>query len=324
MAPVEERHGTVSDSRVIAARPRAIAVKNVLFATDFSATSEAALPYATAICRRFGSTLHLAHVLSDASLLMMTGGVDYVSMSTIYEDAHTEAGVKLDQISTRLEGIKHRSYVRHGQVWKSLAGIVDENQIDLIVVGTHGRSGLGKLLLGSVAEDILRHAPCPVLTVGPRVSGRAKLPAFPAHGRDLAPVELEIQQIVFATDFAQYSVYVAQEAVALAEEFRSRLTLLHVIEDYTGLGSRPDLMEDSVCRLKALIPNDAALQYAPETALEFGSAAERILKVASNREADMIVLGARPSEEGRTTHLPWSTAHHVIAQAHCPVLTLRS
>jgi len=320
MAPVEELHGSV-----IEPKPRtALAVKNVLFATDFSATSDAALPYATAICRHFGATLHTAHVLSDASLLMMTGGVDYVSMSTIYEDAHTEAMKKLDEISAHAEGIEHRNYVRHGQVWKALAGVIDENDIDLIVVGTHGRSGLGKLLLGSVAEDILRHAPCPVLTVGPKVSGRAKLPALQGQGRDLAPIELELRQIVFATDFAQYSMNAAREAVALAVEFRARLTLLHVIEDYTHLGTRSDLMEDNVCRLKSLIPNDAALQYAPETALEFGSAPERILKVASDREADMIVLGARPSGQGGTTHLPWSTAHHVIAQAHCPVLTLRS
>src|SRR5579863_7456727 len=124
MAPVEELHGTVIQQKSLTA----VAVKNVLFATDFSATSEAALPYATAICRRFGSSLHSAHVLSDASLLLMTGGVDYVSMGTIYEDAHTEAGVKLDQISARLEGIPHRDYVRHGQVWKGLAGIIDENQ----------------------------------------------------------------------------------------------------------------------------------------------------------------------------------------------------
>jgi len=335
MAPIDELHGTLIEPRSTEQgsieqtspeqKPQpAIAVKNVLFATDFSATSEAALPYATAICRRFGSTLHTAHVLSDASLLMMTGGVDYVSMSTIYDDAHTEAMKKLDQISARAEAIEHRNYVRHGQVWKALAGIIDENEIDLIVVGTHGRSGLGKLLLGSVAEDILRHAPCPVLTVGPKVSGRAKLPALQAHGRDLAPVELELRQIVFATDFAQYSVYVAREAVALAEEFRARLTFVHVIEDYTHLGTRPDLMEDNLGRLKSLIPNHAALQYPPETVLEFGTAPERILKVASDREADMIVLGARPSGQGRTTHLPWSTAHHVIAQAHCPVLTLRS
>jgi nucleotide-binding universal stress UspA family protein len=313
----------VAEREISQARHSAISVKNVLFATDFSACSEAALPYATAICHRFGSTLHTAHVLSDASLLMMTGGVDYVSMSTIYEDAHTEAKEKLDQISNRLEGIEHHNHVRHGQVWKNLADIIKENQIDLIIVGTHGRTGLGKLLLGSVAEDILRHASCPVLTVGPKVTGHPKLPAFQHRGRDLAPVELELRQIVFASNFDPYSIAAAREAVSLSEEFRSRLTLMHVIEDYTQLGSRPGPIEDSVAHLKSLIPNDAALQYPPETVLEFGSAAKCILKVAEEREADMIVLGARTSAEVGTTHLPWSTAHHVIAQAHCPVLTIR-
>src|SRR5579872_3406811 len=124
MALVEATKSAVIDGE---SRPYSLlSVKNVLFATDFSSTSEAALPYAAAICRRFGSTLHLAHVLSDASLLMMSGGVDYVSMGTIYEDAQSEAREKLEHISAHLEGIPHRSYVRHGQVWKSLASIIEE------------------------------------------------------------------------------------------------------------------------------------------------------------------------------------------------------
>jgi nucleotide-binding universal stress UspA family protein len=306
-----------------ASLPSSVAVKNVLFATDFSATSEAALPYATAICRRFGSTLHTVHVLSDAGLLMMSGGVDYVSLGTIYEDAHSEAKEKLDQLSARFEGISQRNYVRHGLVWKNLAGIIDENGVDLIVLGTHGRTGLGKLLLGSVAEDILRHASCPVLTVGPKVAGRAKLPAFPSQGRDLAPPELELRQIVFATNFAKNAARAAHEAVSLAEEFRARLTLIHVMEDYTQLGSRPGPIEDGIRRLRELIPLNARLQFVPEIVMEFGSAPERILKAAAEREADMIVLGARPSSEVGTTHLPGSAANHVIAQAHCPVLTIR-
>ena len=89
MAAIEEKPGlspiTVAEPEVKA--KSFVSLKNVLFATDFSATSAAALPYAAAICRRFGSTLHAVHVLSEASLLMMTGGVDYVSMGTIYEDA---------------------------------------------------------------------------------------------------------------------------------------------------------------------------------------------------------------------------------------------
>jgi nucleotide-binding universal stress UspA family protein len=321
-AKIEEKMNPVSE-RETRQETTALLLKNVLFATDFSATSEAAFPYATAVCRHFGSILHTAHVLSDTSLLMMTGGVDYVSMSTIYEDAHTETKEKLEQISGRLEGIPHRNYVRHGQVWKNLAEIVEENEIDLIVLGTHGRTGVGKLLLGSVAEDILRHAPCPVLTVGPKVSGRAKLPEFQNRGRDLAPLELELRQILFATNFTQNSALIAQEAISLAEEFRARLTLLHVIEDYTQLGTRPGPIEDGIRQLHDLIPKDSALQYLPESLLEFGSPADCILTAAAEREADMIVLGARTSAEVGTTHLPWSTAHHVIAQVHCPVLTIR-
>jgi nucleotide-binding universal stress UspA family protein len=300
----------------------AVAVKNVLFATDFSATSEAALPYAAAICRRFGSALHAAHVVSDASLLLMTGGVDYVSMGTIYEDANTEAKEKLATTAAHFEGIPYHAHVRHGQVWNNLAAIVDENKIDLIVVGTHGRTGLGKLLLGSVAEQILRHAPCPVLTIGPKVTGRDKLPAFPARGGDLAPLELDVRHILYATNLAD-SERIAQSAVKLAGEFRARLTLMHVIEDYTQLGSRPGPIEEGVRRLQELIRKDAALQYMPETVLEFGPPGERILKIARDRESDLIVLGARPWAEVGSTHLPWSTAHHVIANAHCPVLTIR-
>jgi nucleotide-binding universal stress UspA family protein len=320
MAVTEEKQVTLEVSKATA-----ISLRNVLFATDFSDTSEAALPYAVAICRRFRSTLHTAHVISEANLLLMTGGVDYVSMGTIYEDAHTEAKEKIEEVAARLEGIPHRAYVRHGQVWKNLADIINENEIDLIVVGTHGRTGLGKLLLGSVAEDILRHAPCPVLTVGPKVEGRAKLPAFPAKGRDLAPPELEIRQILFATNFARTSIEVAPFAIAMAEEFQARLALIHVIEDYTQLGSEPGPIEDGIRRLQNLVPRTAALQYSPETVLEFGEAPKCILKAAEERETDLLILGARSAEDlVGSTHLPWSTTHQVIAHAKCPVLTVRT
>jgi len=262
-------------------------------------------------------------VLSDTGLLMMSGGVDYVSMGTLYEDAHSEAKEKMDQMAECFAGIPHKTHVRHGQVWHNLEPIIAANHVDLVVVGTHGRGGLGKLLLGSVAENILRHASCPVLTVGPKVSGRAKLPAFQRLGRDLAPTELELRQILVATNFGPNAAQIVQSAVGLAEEFRSRLTLMHVLENYADLGSRPEAIEVTANRLQELLPNSSTLQYAPATVVDFGSTPERILKVALEREAEMIVLGARSSGDVGTTHLPWSSAHHIIAQAHCPVLTIR-
>src|SRR5450755_2582814 len=107
MTVMERTHDTPETIK----NPGAISVKNVLFATDFSPTSESALPYAAAMCRHFGSTLHLAHVLSDANLLLMTGGVDYVCVGTVYEDAQNEANEKIQQITTRLGQIPCRTHI---------------------------------------------------------------------------------------------------------------------------------------------------------------------------------------------------------------------
>ncbi len=301
-------------------RAAAISIRNVLYATDFSATSEAALPYAVATCRHFGSTLHIAHVLSETSLLMMTGGVDCVSLGTLYEDAHTDALEKIQAVAGRLGKIPHRTYVRHGQIWANLREIVAKNEVDLIVVGTHGRTGLGTLLLGSVAEDILRHVPCPVLTVGPRICGRARLPEFHGKNRELAPVELELQHILYATNFAAASLAAAPAAIALAGEFEARLTLMHVIEKYGNLEERPGPIEDGVRRLQELVPEDMALAYTPEVLMEFGSAPDCIVKAAVERESDLIVLGARRAD--LTSHFPWTTVHKVVVHAFCPVLTV--
>ncbi len=308
------------DTPLARKQPSAISIKNVLYATDFSATSESAFPYATALCRRFGSTLHVAHVLSDANLLLMTGGVDYVSVGTIYEDAHTLAQEKLQQLTARLGKIRSRTHVRHGQVWTNLRGIVVENEIDLIVVATHGRTGLGKLLLGSVAEDILRHAPCPVLTVGPKIHARSRLPEVQTRGRDVAPVELELHHILYATNLPAASLQVAPVALALAEEFEARLTLMHVFESYPDLSTKPGPIEAGVQQLHALVPKNTALAYAPEIVMEFGSAPKCIVNTAVERDADLIVLGARHAD--LTTHLPWTTVHEVVAHAPCPVLTV--
>jgi nucleotide-binding universal stress UspA family protein len=310
------------DAPEIKKQPAAISIKNVLYATDFSATSEAALPYATAICRRFGSTLHMAHVLSDRSLLIMTGGLDYVGFDTLYRDAQTMAQERIKQIADRLGQIPYRTYLRHGEVWTNLRDIVANNRVDLIVVGTRGRGGLGKLVLGSVAEDILRHAPCPVLTVGPRVCGRAGLPGFRTKGGEQALVELDLRRILCAVNITPVSPQVAGLAVALSKDFAAQLTVMHVIEQYTNIQDRKMLIETAVKRLQAVLPKEPPLAYTPEIIVKVGSPAERIVKEAVDREADLVVLGAHPAH--LTTHFSLTTVHDIIALATCLVLTVRA
>src|SRR5215472_8649799 len=153
----------------------AVALKNILFATDFSQASDAALPYVAAMSLRYGGMVHLAHVLPEISLVRPSA-IDPVTVGSIYEDAHSGAQEKIQQIALRFRGFPHRTHIRHGKVSEMLDEIIRENEIDLLVTGTHGRTGLGKLLLGSVAEELFRRAKCPVLTVGPKAPKITGLP----------------------------------------------------------------------------------------------------------------------------------------------------
>jgi nucleotide-binding universal stress UspA family protein len=300
----------------------AVSLKNILFATDFSNVSEGALPYAAAMSLRYGGMVHVAHVLPEI-ILVRPSPIDPVTIGSIYEDAHSAAQEKMQQLSLKIKGFPHHTYIRHGKVSEVLSEIIREHQIDLLVAGTHGRTGVGKLLMGSVAEEIFRQATCPVFTVGPRVPQLSSSPVR-RHDAELAPAKLEFRHILYATDFTPHSLAGASYAFSLAREFRTRLTLLYVIEEYGGhLHDRPGPIDAALRKLEDLTPQEADLRYAPEPIVEFGSPADRILQAAAERDADLIVLGVRADHVDASTHLPWATAHKVVARANCPVLTVR-
>jgi len=216
---------------------------------------------------------------------------------------------KLEQ-SPLLQGFPHQAAVEEGAVWDCLARMIREQETDLLIMGTHGRRGLQKLLMGSVAEELFRLAPCPVLTVGPGVA--------PAAGT------AEFHRILFATDFSKESQAALPYAVSLAQENQARLTLLHVVETAApGYLADPDrVLAYFKKKLEELLPREAALWCEPELALESGAPGEGILKVAEEQHADLIVLGVRPIRR-LATHLPIATAHEVVCHAACPVLTVR-
>lgn len=301
-----------------------ISLKNILFATDFSEASQAALPYAAAIARRYDSQLHIAHIMSPASYLIPSQPGEPVTMDSIHEAARADVRERMETVASHLKTVPHHSYVREGEVWESLSDIIRTHEIDLLIVGTHGRTGVEKLVLGSKAEEILRQATCPVLTVGPKIGGRAKLTAIDSEGKDLAPVEISLRQIVYATDFSPESLAAAPFATSLAQEFQARLTLLNVMEKYTDMDRQPGPIDLALQRLEKLVPEEASLWCSPRPSVQFGPPADCILQEAEDFKADLIVLGVRAAAGhlGAATHLPWATAHKVIAQAHCPVLTI--
>jgi nucleotide-binding universal stress UspA family protein len=299
----------------------AVSLKNILFATDFSEVSEAALPYVAAMSLRYGGMVHVAHVLPEINLVRPSA-IDPVTIGSIYEDAHSSTQEKIQEVAGRLGGFPHRTYIRHGKVSEVLSEIIRENEIDLLVAGTRGRTGMGKLLLGSVAEELFRKSTCPVLTVGPKAPKLAGLPKNHGNGQ-IPPIDVEFRQILYAHDFA-HSLGAASYAFSLAREFRARLILLHVIEEYGDhLHDRPGPIAAALRDLEELQPEDALLRYSPDPVVQFGSPADHILQTAAEWHADLIVLGARPEHVDAATHLPWKTAHKVVARANCPVLTVR-
>jgi len=284
-----------------------IALKSILFATDFSPAADAAVPFAIQIARSYGAKVYGAHVnaVNDYT------AVAPEAWTVMVEASENDAKEQTQRLNEQLNTVEHEVVISQGNITETIASVIKEKEIDLVVVGTRGRTKLGKALLGSVAEQILRRAPCAVLTVGPHVT--MQLPRAP-----------EIREIVYATDLGAEFPAAAPYAISLAQENQAHLVLLHVIEDRkTGeLVSSSEVVDSKMRKLRQLVPPEAELWCQPGCFIEQGAPAEKILAVANRLHADLIVLGARPAK-GLATHLDMGTVHTVVSQATCPVLTVR-
>lgn len=301
-----------------------IFLKSVLIATDFSEASEKALRHALAIARHYGAKLYLVHVVSSLGFTLV--GPDAVTQATevVWRDAR-ELENGLVQ-SGALTGLPYEVVVRQGNVWDELDQIIDQEQIDLVVVGTHARQGLGKLLLGSVAEHIFRRADCLVLTVGPGSLQDSPIGSTRA-----------IRPFLFATDFTQASLCALPYAISAANHFGTKLVLLRVISDIpmpkgVDWPSANDVIQmrekarvSSLRQLEDLTCQNLKLTITPECVVEFGEPAEKILQVANALQSDAIILGLhRKTRIGAASHMPWATAYEVACGACCSVLTVRN
>jgi nucleotide-binding universal stress UspA family protein len=145
-----------------------IALHQILLPTDFSVPSEVAGQYAKALAETFGATLHVLHVLDETYLTWAaTEGLALPVDTDLRAEAESSARARLEQVLTEAERVKYRARVvlRVGTPFVEIIRYAREEGIDLIVMGTHGRGLIAHLLLGSVAERVVRKSPCPVLTV---------------------------------------------------------------------------------------------------------------------------------------------------------------
>ncbi len=289
-----------------------ISLKNILFLTDFSEPSVAALPFASMIGRSYGSKLTTLHVLLPSVSAYMAPDMS----ATLLDDTEDAAKAEMERADAQLAGLQRETIIERGvAVWPVLSRILKEREIDLIVLGTHGRTGLKKAVLGSSAEEVFRQTTVPVLTIGPAVRNRA----------DSAG---QFRCVLFATDFDTVSNVAAPYAVSLAQENQARLVLIHVLPPpKPGKQSRQGGLSvaEALHGLEDLVPPEAELWCRPEPKVEYGEPAAQILATADLCDADLIVLGVRGVDTltGLATRLERAIAYNVVARAHCPVLTVR-
>jgi nucleotide-binding universal stress UspA family protein len=281
-----------------------ITFDNILFATDFSKQSNFALPFALSIAHKYGSRIFATHVLAPPPL----GNFPPIEIQALAAQALREAHTHVEELGRRLGAIPHETLLRKGDIWDELSAIIEGKNVDLIVLGTHGRAGVSKLLMGSVAERIFRQSTCPVLTVGPKVSGEPMSVA-------------DIHTILCPIDFTAESLAALPYAVSLAEENQARLYLMNVVPGPISTYDEVSLK----ARLKDLIPPEANLWCEAKAFVESGNAGDKILEQAEELGVDLIVLGIRPVSTlaGTRTHLGTATAYKVVSQAICPVLSVR-
>jgi nucleotide-binding universal stress UspA family protein len=286
----------------------AVRLDNILYLTDFSEASDEAAPFVDAIARQYGSRLFVLHVVKpDPYVCMAPECADAVNAGI-----EKQARAKMQEVSSLFEKVPHEAILKNGpKVWPIVRDVVERCHIDLICAGTHGRSGLKKLWLGSVAEEVFRHASVPVMTVGPMARKDTKA---------------RLQCILLATDFESNSLEARNYAVSLACRNQSRLILLHVI---AHRGRRetigPEAHAEASRYVSELLPDDISLMSRTELILKDGDLSIHIIEVARGWKASLIVLGIH-----RATHfalhrrLEETTAYSVASFAPCPVLTVRT
>ena len=290
-----------------------IRIAHVLCPVDFSAISCRALNHATALAQWYDATLTVLNVFPVMPVMD-------VPPLVLDDKLRNELTCALRQFTESVPpGVRIELRVEQADsIPEAIREHAATHRVDLLVMGSHGRSGFKRLLLGSVTERVIRHAPCPTMIV-------------PAQAHDIVPEgPVRYRTILCPVDFSEHSIRAVEYAVNLAEESDAELRLLHVLTLSTELIELESSFEevrqmietDRVRRLGALIPADAATYCTVHTALRQGAVHREILAAATEHPADLIVMGAQGRGAVDAAIFGSNTAR-VARAACCPVLVVQ-
>ncbi len=288
-----------------------IAISNVLLATDFSAESAQAVDYARRFCCRQDAKLFIVHVMDVFPFALSADHAAKARIEEIRDNA--EAQMKHFMRANDLEQTRTEHHLIEGETSEALEKFIREHEIDLVVLGSRGDTGISRLFEGSMAEEVFRTAQCPVMVVGPN----AKVP----------PETAMFSGLLFATDLSPFSrIALPYVEFLLHENPSARLTLAHFLqEEADNVNERHQSRRNLEHQLTEMIEPEFRNQIA-DVVVEACVAPEGMIKLAEGLDADLLVLGVRSGGAftRAATHGLFSTAARVISEIRCPVLTIRS
>lgn len=301
-----------------------ITLKKILFPTDFSESAELSLKWALLLAKNFEAELTMFH-----AVVLHGDDVNddvynrFPDLEKCFAELEEQADSRLEKVIEDEGKVFIRQVVRRGvSASEEILGYIKEEKFDLVVMGTHGRRGIKHLLLGSVAERVVQHAPCPVLTV--RESGPKKGVA--------SKTELDVKHIILPIDFSGPSKLAARYAVVLSKLMGARLEVVHVIDStvhpsFYAIGvesiiqADPDLPARAEKAVHGFMEEaKAALEY--NVIIADGKPAVEIAKKAEQMEDPLIVIASHGMGYLERLMLG-STTEKVVRMANCPVLTVK-
>lgn len=293
-----------------------VGITRILCPVDFSDCSRRAFDYAIAIGRCFGAAIEVLHVAPEA---LVTGRAELqLQLDGLRSDAHADVVAQTKRLidTIAVPDLRVEARVETGNPATQIVALAGHAESTLVVMGTHGRTGIQRLMLGSVVDKVLRLVRCPMLTVPPL--------AIAPH------TERMFSQVLCPIDFSEPSASALDFAVSLTGRTNGHLMVLHALESQDeppeprGIPA-PDLgqelHDDAQDRVRTLF---AAAHYAkePEVLIVVGKASVEILRVTAERDVDTIVMGVH-GRGAIDRLLLGSTTDHVVRAATCPVLTVR-
>lgn len=297
----------------------AVTFTRVLCPTDFSDCSTAAVTYAAALAAAFGAQLQLLHVVTPFPVVAPLAGLPIDSRVWETQDAAARDGLAAEIRRVRWPGVTIDTVVRQGTPVHEILDAAADWQADVIVVGTHGRGGFERLVLGSVAEKVLRKASCAVVAVPPHAATA------------LAGDTVTLTHVLCAHDGSTASAAGVAAALALSDRTGARVTLVTVVEalpdgtEFSGPAyDAYRAARDAHARaaLDAALPPELRARGHIRERLVYGQPAAQILAVAAQDHPDLIVMGVH-GRGAIDLAMFGSTTNHVVRKAPCPVLTVR-